>query len=298
MHKLSNKDIQYAIAPTNLIHPESLINHESLSGAIENVNKAQLHGLELSGNFPQDPMLLHARLRSSGIQVSGSQFCSHFTNEQRFTESINAFIDKMHFLNAINASHVIVCEMGRSVFSTDTALFQDNPKWTQKEWKLLAEGLRRIGDIATQNKMEVVYQPHIGTGVKTAEDIEKLFGLIHQSPIGLLIDTGQLTVLGIPPKKIIKDYADKIKCVYISDIKKSVLSKAKRLNTSYQAAIEAGLFTLPGSGDINFDPILLALKHAEFNGWVVLHGEQEHARTDFSARLKGFRKYLKSILGT
>jgi inosose dehydratase len=290
--------IQLAIAPVNLTHNEQTShNNDAFRGAMADISKAQFHGFELSKDFPQDPMLLHTNIRTAGLQVTGSQFRSSFTSEETFSNSIHRFTDQMHFLNAINASVVIVCETGKSTFDTDTPMLGNSPSWNAREWKLLAEGLKRICSLAQQNNMTVVYQPHIGSGIQSEADIDKLMTVTKEDNLSLMIDTGHFKALGISPQKVIKAHPDRVKYVYVSDINQRVLTKAKREEQSYQEAVTAGLFTFPGTGSISFDPIFAALKKADFKGWIVLHGEHEAKKSSFAVKAKAFRKYLKSILG-
>ena len=45
-----------------------------------------------------------------------------------------------------------------------------------------------------------------------------------------------------------------------------------------RTAIEAGVFTVPGDGDLDFVPILEALARHGFEGWLVVEAEQDPAK--------------------
>jgi inosose dehydratase len=61
--------------------------------------------------------------------------------------------------------------------------------------------------------------------------------------------------------------------VHAKDVRASVLAEAQRANWSFLRAVLAGVFTVPGDGDIAFGPVFAEL--AGYSGWVVLEAEQD-----------------------
>jgi len=61
--------------------------------------------------------------------------------------------------------------------------------------------------------------------------------------------------------------------------------------------VRAGVFTVPGDGDIGFEPILSALDDAGFEGWLVVEAEQDPAKAHPLTYAKKAREYLREIAG-
>ena len=68
------------------------------------------------------------------------------------------------------------------------ALFEEKPLFTESEWKSLAKGLNRLGQLAKDKGMKLVYHHHMGTGVQTTEEIETLLSKTDENLVFLLYD--------------------------------------------------------------------------------------------------------------
>ena len=83
-------------------------------------------------------------------------------------------------------------------------------------------------------------------------------------------------------------YRERIKHVHLKDVRTDVVERAREESLSFQDAIEAGVFTVPGDGSIDFVPIFEALASAGFEGWLVVEAEQDPAKaTPLEYALKG-----------
>lgn len=290
----SHPSIELGIAPLSW---QQNINTNTLSETMGNISKANFDGCELSQHFPQDPFLLKHGLKQHGIKISSSQFHSYFTEKNRFTETVNRFLDHMHFLNAIGAKRIIVCEYANNTFEDKTLSMLDHqPIPSTAQFDLLVEGLNKIGTLAHDAGMQVVYQPRIGTIIHSEQEIAKLMEKTNASTVSLLIDTGHFAVLNIDPVNILKTYPNRINYIYLKDMNKRILAKAKKDHLSYSAAKEAGLFTALSKGTLNFESLFKALKIANYSGWVIAYGA-ELGSTEFNASAKNTRKFMKVNLG-
>ena len=59
----------------------------------------------------------------------------------------------------------------------------------------------------------------------------------------------------------------------------------------------AGVFTVPGDGEIEFTPILQALADAGFEGWLVVEAEQDPPWHHPLTQAKRARQYLRTVTG-
>ena len=290
----TSPSIELGIAPLSWQHN---VNNATLSDTMGSISKANFHGCELSQQFPQDPFLLKNSLKQHGIKISSSQFHSHFTDKNRFNDTVNRFLDHMHFLNAIGAKRVIVCEYANNTFEDKhISMLGQQPTATTAQFNLLVEGLNKIGLLAKGAGMQVVYQPRIGTIVHSEQQIAKLMEKTDPETVSLLIDTGHFAVLDIDPVNVLKTYANRINYIYLKDMDKRILTKAKKDHLSYSSAREAGLFTVLGKGSLDFSGLFKTLKSVDYKGWVIAYGA-ELGSTEFNSSAKNTRKFMKVNLG-
>jgi inosose dehydratase len=70
-----------------------------------------------------------------------------------------------------------------------------------------------------------------------------------------------------------------------------------RRGLPFLEAIKEGVFTVPGDGDIDFDPILRALADAGYEGWLVVEAEQDPSKAHPLTYAIKARRYLREIAG-
>jgi inosose dehydratase len=64
---------------------------------------------------------------------------------------------------------------------------------------------------------------------------------------------------------------------------------------SFLEAVQAGVFTVPGDGDIDFPPILQTLADSGYEGWLVVEAEQDPAKAHPLTYAKKARAYLSEV---
>jgi inosose dehydratase len=137
----------------------------------------------------------------------------------------------------------------------------------------------------------------MGTGVMVKADIDCLMNNTDPDLVHLLFDSGHLAFAGVDPLQVAIQYGSRIKHIHLKDVRVAVVRRAKEENLSFRDAIEAGVFTVPGDGAIDFVPIFETLAKAEFEGWVVVEAEQDPAKANPLKYAQMAREYLKRTLG-
>lgn len=270
----------------------------TLNDTMSSISKANFDGCELSPQFPQDPFLLKSSLKQHGIKISSAQFHSYFTDKERFNETLHRFLDHMHFLNAIGAKRVVVCECTHNTFENSALPMLDaQPSLSAAPLKLLVDGLHKIARLAQEVGMQVVYQPRIGTMVHSEAAIATLMEKTDPALVSLLIDTGHFFVLNIDPVRILKQYAQRVNYICLKDINGAILRKVKESHDSYSHAKAAGLFTTLGQGALDFRGLFKTIKSIAYTGWIIGGGMESAASDNFMHAAKSTRKFMKLNLG-
>ena len=76
-----------------------------------------------------------------------------------------------------------------------------------------------------------------------------------------------------------------------------MVEKSKKEKWSFLKGVREGVFTVPGDGDVDFQPIFDVLENADYEGFVVVEAEQDPAKANpFEYALKA-RKYIAEKTG-
>lgn len=276
-NKVLNK-VKLGIAPigwTNDDLPE-LGGHIPFEQCISEMSEAGYTGSEVGNKYPTDPAELKAALEPKGLQICAKWQSVWFTEDGRYEESITEFKKGATFLAAMGANCINVCECGHCIQGLDLpVLGAEKPIFTEAQWQTLAKGLNECGQIAKEMGLKLVYHHHMGTGVQTRAEVDKLMSMTDENLVYLLADTGHIYISGDDPVALVKDYISRIKHVHLKDIRDNVLAKVKAENLSFLTGVKQGVFTVPGDGSINFDPIFKILDKADYEGWWVVEAEQD-----------------------
>ncbi len=291
--------VKLGIAPigwTNDDMPE-LGGENTFKQCVSEMALAGFTGSEVGNKYPRDPRVLKKALDWRGITICNAWFSSFLTT-QPFVKTKEAFIRHINFLYEVGARIVGAAEQGRSIQGQmDTPLFKNKPHFTDDEWNRLTQGLEMLGKIANKKGMTLTYHHHMGTGVQTLEEIDRLMDATDPSLVNLLFDSGHLTFAGIDPVIVLKKYFKRIKHVHLKDIRKEILKKAKKQNWSFLRAVKEGVFTIPGDGMIDFEPIFKILEEYDYAGWMVVEAEQDPARADPLEYAIRARKFIRDKTG-
>lgn len=198
----------------------------------------------------------------------------------------------------MGAKVIVVSEQGHSIQGQqDTPLFANKPVFTEEEWQKLASGLHRLGELAKEKGMEIVYHHHMGTGVQTTAEIDRLMEMTDENLVSLLYDTGHLYFSGENHLEVLEKHFTRIKHVHLKDVRPSVVQAVKQDQLSFLRAVKEGVFTVPGDGDIDFTPVFQLLGDRGYEGWMIVEAEQDPAIANpFEYALRA-RNYIKETAG-
>ncbi|OLN23899.1 myo-inosose-2 dehydratase [Domibacillus antri] len=294
-----DKQVKLAIAPigwTNDDLPE-LGGEATFEQCISEMALAGFTGSEVGNKYPRDTGILKKALELRGISIASAWFSSFLTSKP-FEDTKAAFIEHRDFLHEMGADVIVVSEQGNSIQGQmETPVFDQKPVFTEEEWQLLVDGLHRLGDLAAEKDMKIVYHHHMGTGIQTTDEIARLMDETDADKVSLLYDTGHLVFSGEDHLHILKTYMDRIRHVHLKDIRAEVAQKVRDEKWSFLRAVKGGVFTVPGDGVIDFKPVFEALSEAGYTGWFVVEAEQDPALANpFEYALKA-RRYIRETSG-
>ncbi len=294
-----NKDkVNLAIAPiawTNDDLPD-LGAENTFEQCVSEMALAGFTGSEIGNKYPKDVETLKHKLDVRGMRICNAWFSSLLLSEG-YDATIEAFIKHRDFLHALGAKVIGASEQGNSIQGKDVSIFGEKPIYTDEQWALIAKGFNEMGRLAKEKGMYFTVHHHMGTGVQTEAEIDKLMELTDPDLVYLLFDTGHLSFSGEDVIGVLKKYVKRTKHVHLKSIRKDVIEDAKTKGYSFLDSVRAGSFTVPGDGDFDFTPVFDVLDEAGYEGWVVVEAEQDPAKANPYEYAVLARNYIREKTG-
>jgi inosose dehydratase len=290
--------IRLAIAPigwTNDDLPE-LGGEIPFEQCVSEMALAGFSGSEVGNKYPRDTRVLNKALGLRGLTICNAWFSS-FLTVKPYREVEAEFVRHRDFLYAVGARVIGAAEQGHSIQGQDKPVFDAKPVFGSADWERLCDGLNRLGKKAAQKGMKLCYHHHMGTGVQTAEEIDRLMEGTDPQFLGLLYDTGHLVFSGEDHLAVLKKWTGRIDHVHLKDLRPAVRKKAIREKWSFLRAVKEGVFTVPGDGCIDFEPVFKILKRAKYSGWWVVEAEQDPAKANPLEYALKARSYIHDKAG-
>ena len=291
-----NKEkVKLGIAPiawTNDDMPE-LGAENTFEQCISEMALAGFKGTEVGNKYPKDVKVLKKALELRGMEIASEWFSAYLTTKP-YEETEKAFITHRDFLHEMGAKVIVVSEQGHSIQGKmEIPIFKNKPSFTEEEWEKLSTGLDKLGKLAKERDMKLVYHHHMGTGVQTTEEIDRLMEITDSELVYLLYDIGHLVYSGEEPIEVLNKYIDRIKHVHLKDVRKNVINLVKEKDMSFLQSVKSGAFTVPGDGDIDFEHIFKILAENNYEGWLLVEAEQDPEKANPCEYAMKARKYIK-----
>ena len=192
---LDKNKVSLGIAPiawTNDDMPD-LGKENTFEQCVSEMALAGFTGSEVGGKYPADTAVLKKALDLRGIRIC-NQWFSSFLISKPYEDTEKEFIKATDFLREMGAKVIGVSEQSYSIQGK-----MEQPVWEGKyimddqEWKLLAEGLNKLGKIAKDKGMTLTFHHHMGTVVQTEEEIDRFMEMVDPELVFLLFDSGHLS---------------------------------------------------------------------------------------------------------
>ena len=254
-------------------------------------------GCEIGNKYPKTVEGMHEYLDIRGLEIANRWFSS-FILTKPFEEVEKDFRENCEFLKGCGAKRIGASEQSYSIQGQmETPVFEKKYVMNDEEWKKFTDGLSKLGNIAKEYGITLVYHHHMGTVVQTAEEIDKMMDMCDPDAVYLLFDTGHLAYCGEDYMAVLKKYAKRIKHVHLKDIRPEIVAKVKAESLSFLQGVRLGAFTVPGDGTIDFKPVFDVLDEADYEGWMLVEAEQDPAIANPFKYAKMAREYIAEKAG-
>jgi len=291
--------VSLGITPTGWTNDDmpALGNEIAFEQCVSEMALAGYEGCSVGHKYPTDPAVLRAALELRGLRVSEPWHSTYFTVHGMDDRNIEGFKSQMAFIGEMGGTDIGLAELGHAVHQQPVALKANKPVFDDEQWKAMVEGLNHLGSLAADDGMRLCYHHHMGTGVQTREEVDRLMAETDPELVHLLFDTGHIYWSGDDPLELARAHAGRIKHVHLKDIRRERMDDCDGRGASFLDGVLEGVFTVPGDGDIDFEPILATLDEAGFEGWLIVEAEQDASKAHPLTYAKKAREHLREIAG-
>jgi len=250
----------------------------SLEQCLSEASRAGFTGIESGGKFPKNSKELLPKLEKENLQLcSGWYGATLLKNTPK--EEFELMREQMNLFKDCKSPCMVFAEVTNSIQGDPKTPLSQKPKLSKDEWKLLVSRINEIGKMMIDENMPLAYHHHMGTVIETEAETRRLIESTIDD-VKLLIDTGHMLFAGGDSIKLTNDFIERIIHVHCKDIRKDVLEKSLKNDSSFRQAFLDGAFTVPGDGCIDYKPFLTSLKNKNYEGWLVVEAEQDPTKAN------------------
>ena len=271
------KNIKYGIAPIGWRNDDipEIGKENTYKQILSDAKVVGFEGTEVGGCYPTDPEELNKELSLRNIRIA-AQWFSGYIIKDGIEDVKDKFIKHCEFLQAVGADVAVYSEQSGSIQGLkDVCVYTEKPIYTEEEFKVLADGLNELGEIALNYNLKLCYHHHLGTGIQTIDETRKLMELTDPKKVFLLYDTGHIYVSDLEYMPLLKEFKDRIGHVHFKDVRIEKLKEAKNDKKSFLDSFLHGIFTVPGDGVIDYREVYDFLLDMNYKGWIIIEAEQD-----------------------
>lgn len=214
------------------------------------------------GFLPSDPEALRELLGRHELRLVGGFHPVVLHVEDDREERLAATTAYADLLAAAGADVLVL-----AAAAAGAGAYEETPELTEEEWKVLADSVDRIADLAAERGLTATVHPHYGTAIERPEHVERFLEI---SEVPLCLDTGHLLVGGADPLDVARAAPGRVAHTHMKDVDASVAERVRVGELGYAEGVRAGMYRPLGQGDVDAGGIVRTLLEAGYDGWFVL----------------------------
>ena len=250
----------------------------SLEQCLKEASMAGFTGIESGGKFPMDSEELIPKLNKENLKLCSGWYGAQLLKRSP-KEEFEHLKKQLKLFKDCKAPCMVFAEVTDSVQGDPVKPLSKRPKLSKEDWKKFAQSINEISKMMLDENMPLAYHHHMGTVIETEEDVSRLMEKTKDS-VKLLVDTGHMLFAQGSSIKLVESFYERIIHVHCKDIRKEILDKSLKIDSTFRQAFLDGAFTVPGDGCIDYVPFLNALKEKNYSGWLVVEAEQDPAKAN------------------
>lgn len=272
----SNRNIQLGVSPLSWVNEvlEELGKNTDAQTVLIDAAAAGYAGVENSRVFPDNTNDLNALLGNHGLSfVTG--WYSGFLAERDVANEQLAAKDFATFLRDANSTIMVYGECGHMTGDALDVPLKQRLQLNKTDIADYGKRLTQFADtLQSEYGLTLAYHHHLMMVTETLDEVRALMQATGPS-VGLLLDTGHAHSADFQYTELLEEFGDRIAHIHLKDVRTDVMKRVREQDMSFNEGVLAGMFTVPGDGDIDFAPLAKWLSTGNYRGWLVVEAEQD-----------------------
>lgn len=230
-------------------------------------------GIDLGpvGFFPEDIAILKDALDQRGLTLASAVLFKPFHDSSNKAVCIDAVHRTSRILHALGAQQLVLIDSIAPERTTTLGRPQDAPRLESSDWKGFCDRIKETAKIASEEYgLSVSIHSHAGGYCDFEDELRCLLSGVDEQLLNICIDTAHMTLAGMNPLEMIREYQDRVTHLHLKDIdprkKKSVIGE----RIEFYTACADNLFCQMGDGEIDFKALRQVLKEIDYDGWCIV----------------------------
>ena len=261
---------------------------------LEEASLAGFTGIELGGKFPRNPGITNFLLKKYNLKMPGGWYGS-LIRGRSVNDEWAAMRDHLNLLKMVKADVFVFADVSGSIQGDQTRKLSTRPNMDDDEFAEYCKKINEISNRLYDEGIPMSYHEHMGTIIQTEHDVDRFMENTNDNTF-LLYDTGHLLFAQADFKRVLKNYVSKINHVHCKDIRKSILNNSLKNDLSFRESFLDGVFTVPGDGCIDYEPLFKILYKNNYEKWLIIEAEQDPIKANPLEYAKIGYNYLIKIL--
>lgn len=268
-----------------------------LETCLEEAAAAGYEGIELGRKFPRTINKLQPMLKKANLKLASGWY-NGFLAERSIEEELEAVHEHALLLKTLGAKIMVYGECG--AMPGDAPLDEPMSRSPELNELNLADYAQKINDLASSLSevygLRLAYHHHLMMIVERDYEL-KAFLEATDNAVGIVLDCGHAKSAGIDIEWVLNNYGHRIAHIHLKDVRGDVLDEVINQDLSFNDAVRAGLFTVPGGGIVDYTPVLNFLKESTYSGWIIVEAEQDPEKAPPLPTVTQARKWVKEEIG-
>ena len=249
-----------------------------LEQCLKEASLAGFTGIEYGGKFAMESKDLIPKLNKENLKLCSGWYGANLLKRSP-KEEFKLMQKQLKLFKECNSPCMVFAEVTNSIQGDPTKPLSKRPKLTSDDWKKFTHSINEISKMMMDENMPLAYHHHMGTVIETEQETSRLIENT-QDTVKLLVDTGHMLFAQGNSINLVENFHERIIHVHCKDIRKNILEKSLKSDSTFRQAFLDGAFTVPGDGCIDYIPFLKSLKNKDYSGWLVVEAEQDPAKAN------------------
>ncbi len=249
-----------------------------LEQCLKEASLAGFTGIEYGGKFAMESKDLIPKLNKENLKLCSGWYGANLLKRSP-KEEFKIMQKQLKLFKECNSPCMVFAEVTNSIQGDPTKPLSKRPKLTSDDWKKFTHSINEISKMMMDENMPLAYHHHMGTVIETEQETSRLIENT-QDTVKLLVDTGHMLFAQGNSINLVENFHERIIHVHCKDIRKNILEKSLKSDSTFRQAFLDGAFTVPGDGCIDYIPFLKSLKNKNYSGWLVVEAEQDPAKAN------------------